>query len=397
VLIRSKSKSTRRLRSMQPKASSRWFSVLVPVRAIRERLREMLTLRPQSVFPLTLVAALLVVIALPAYTQTTPESTGTQSTSDVNSTQPAVQPAQPPTTVQKAPRKSANKPANAELQALKDAVAAQQEQIKALSQHLQQTNQQLQQTNQQFQGTQQQLQQATADAATNAALSLQETQKTVKTGLENPLSLRFKGVTLTPGGYLDATFIRRSRALADDAATPLNSVQMPGAAQGTMSEFFGSGRQSRISLLTEGKLNNVKLSGYVEADFLSAGVTSTSNSTNGYTLRQRQAWSQAAFDNGWSFTGGQQWSLLTETGHGLENRSEAVPLTTDSAYNAGFTYARQYGLRVVKNFDNKVWFGVSMENSQATVTAHGNAANWVVGSLGDSKAYNTTATYSFNP
>src|ERR1035437_3347073 len=290
VLIRSKSKSTRRLRSMQPKASSRWFSVLVPVRAIRERLREMLTLRPQSVFPLTLVAALLVVIALPAYTQTTPESTGTQSTSDVNSTQPAVQPAQPPTTVQKAPRKSANKPANAELQALKDAVAAQQEQIKALSQHLQQTNQQLQQTNQQFQETQQQLQQATADAAnkaaaaqaqasqeqqsvgelkgdvadlktsaTNAALSLQETQKTVKTGLENPLSLRFKGVTLTPGGYLDATFIRRSRALAEDAATPLNSVQMPGAAQGTMAEFFGSGRQSRISLLTEGKLNNVKL------------------------------------------------------------------------------------------------------------------------------------------
>ena len=413
---------------MQPKASSRWFSVLVPVRAIRERLREMLTLRPQSVFPLTLVAALLVVIALPAYTQTTPESTGTQSTSDVNSTQPAVQPAQPPTTVQKAPRKSANKPANAELQALKDAVAAQQEQIKALSQHLQQTNQQLQQTNQQFQETQQQLQQATADAAnkaaaaqaqasqeqqsvgelkgdvadlktsaTNAALSLQETQKTVKTGLENPLSLRFKGVTLTPGGYLDATFIRRSRALAEDAATPLNSVQMPGAAQGTMAEFFGSGRQSRISLLTEGKLNNVKLSGYVEADFLSAGVTSTSNSTNGYTLRQRQAWSQAAFDNGWSFTGGQQWSLLTETGHGLDNRSEATPLTTDSAYNAGFTYARQYGLRVVKNFDNKVWFGVSMENSQATVTAHGNAANWVVGALGDSKAYNTTATYSFNP
>ena len=81
---------------MQPKASSRWFSVLVPVRAIRERLREMLTLRPQSVFPLTLVAALLVVIALPAYTQTTPESTGTQSTPDVNSTQSAVQPAEKP-------------------------------------------------------------------------------------------------------------------------------------------------------------------------------------------------------------------------------------------------------------------------------------------------------------
>src|ERR1019366_2378326 len=99
-------------------------------------------------------------------------------------------------------------------------------------------------------------------------------------------------------------------------------VQMPGAAQGSMSEFFGSGRTSRISLLTEGKLNNVKLSGYVEADFLSAGVTSTNTLTNGYTLRQRQAFGQAAFDNGWTFTAGQQWGLLTETAHGLDNRTE---------------------------------------------------------------------------
>ncbi|MFI5118320.1 MAG: hypothetical protein ACHP8B_16655, partial [Terriglobales bacterium] len=192
--------------------------------------------------------------------------------------------AQTPTTAKKAPRK----PANAELQALKDAVAAQQQQIQTLQQQLQQTNQLLQQNSQQFQQTQQQLQQATADAAnkaaaaqtqasqqqqtvgelksdvadlktnaTNAALSLQETQKNVKTTLESPAALHFRGVTLTPGGYLDATFTRRSRALTEEAATPFNSVPMPGAAQGTMAEFFGSGRQSRITLLTEGKLNNV--------------------------------------------------------------------------------------------------------------------------------------------
>lgn len=329
--------------------------------------------------------------------------------------------AQTSTTTKKAPRK----PANAELQALKDAVAVQQQQIQTLQQQLQQTNQLLQQNSQQFQ---QQLQQATADAANkaaaaqtqasqqqqtvgelksdvadlktntaNATLSLQETQKNLKTALESPVALHFRGVTLTPGGYLDATFTRRSRALTEEAATPFNSVPMPGAAQGNMAEFFGSGRQSRVSLLTEGKLNMVRLSGYVEADFLSAGVTSTSNSTNGYTLRQRQAWGRAVFDNGWSFTGGQQWSLATETGHGLDNRSEAVPMTIDSSYNVGFTYARQYGLRVVKNIANKVWFGVSMENAQATVTTHGNASNFLLGTLGDSKAFNTLATYSSNP
>ncbi len=304
----------------------------------------------------------------------------------------------------------------ADVQALKDALAAQQQQIQQLTQQLQQNQQNWQQAQAaavdaankaavaQTQASQDQqtvgaLRGDVADLKmnlTNTALTVQETQKNVN-ALESPVALHFKGVTLTPGGYLDAAFIRRSRALADDAATPLNSVQMPGAAQGTMSEFFGSGRQSRISLLTEGKLDNVKLTGYVEADFLSAGVTSTNTITNGYTLRLRQGFGQAAFDNGWSFTGGQQWSLLTETGHGLDNRSEATPLTIDTALNVGMTYARQYGLRLVKNIDNKVWFGVSMENSQATVTSHENAANWVVGALGDSRAYNTTATYSFNP
>ena len=80
-----------------------------------------------------------------------------------------------------------------------------------------------------------------------------------------------------------------------------------------MSEFFGSGRQSRISMLAQGKLDNMKMTGYVEADFLSAGVTSNNNESNSYTLRQRQAWAQAALNNGWSFTGGQMWSLVTET------------------------------------------------------------------------------------
>lgn len=64
-----------------------------------------------------------------------------------------------------APKKKASPPVNPDVQALKDAVAAQQAQIKALSDQLQQTNQQLQQTNQQFQQAQQQLQQAQQTAA----------------------------------------------------------------------------------------------------------------------------------------------------------------------------------------------------------------------------------------
>jgi hypothetical protein len=300
----------------------------------------------------------------------------------------------------------------ADVQALKDALAAQQQQIQQLTQQLQQNQQAWQQSQSavadaaskaaaaQAQASQQQqtvgeLKGDVADLKINVnnnALSLQETQKNVNAALESPVALHFKGVTLTPGGYLAAEFVRRSRALGEDVATPFNSLTMPGAAQNSISEFFGTGRTSRISLLTEGQLKNVKLSGYVEADFLSAGVTSNNNATNSYTLRLRQGFGQAAFNNGWTFTGGQQWSLLTETAHGMDNRSEAIPLTIDTSYNAGLTYARQYGLRLTKNIDNKVWFGISMEASQATVTTHGNVDNFLVGEAGNGKSYNSAVT-----
>ena len=67
---------------------------------------------------------------------------------------------------------------------------------------------------------------------------------------------------------------------------------------------------------------------------------------------------------------------------GVDNRTEALPMIIDAQYTAGFSWARQFGLRVSKNFNNKVWLAVSMENPQATLTTHGNAANFLLGSAG---------------
>jgi len=307
------------------------------------------------------------------------------------------------------PKTSTKKAASitaADVQALRDAIAAQQSAIMQQQQQIQELREELRHKDQGLQ----QAQTAATDAAgkadaaqaaatsqqaavtelkgnvadlqgtvANTVVNLQETQKQIS---ESPLALHYKGVTITPGGFLAAEVVRRSRALAADINTPFNNLTMPGASQSAMSEFFGSGRQSRISMLVEGRLKSAKLSGYVEADFLSAAVTSNNNQSNSYSLRQRQAWGQAALDSGWSFTGGQMWSLVTETTHGLDNRTEALPMTIDPQYHVGFSWARQFGFRVVKNFNNKAWFGVSVEDSQATVTTHSNAANFLVGSAG---------------
>lgn len=312
----------------------------------------------------------------------------------------------------------------ADVQALKDAIAAQQASLTQQQQQIQELRDELRRKDQVVQQAQTTATDAAgkADAAqaaasqqqatvaelkgnvtdlqgtvANTVVNLQETQKSLS---ESPLSLHYKGVTLTPVGFFAAEAVRRSRALASDVNTPFNSVTMPGASQSYMSEFFGSGRQSRIGMLAEGRLKSVKLTGYVEADFLSAGITSNNNQSNSYTLRQRQFWGQAAFDSGWSFTAGQMWSLVAETTHGLDNRTEALPMTIDAAYTAGFSWARQFGMRVTKNFNNKVWVGFSVENPQATITTHNNASNFLVGSAGaNGGVYNggiTTCTTSTN-
>ena len=236
--------------------------------------------------------------------------------------------------------------------------------------------------------------------ASTTVLNLQETQKNLSGSVESPLAIHFKGVTIIPGGFMAGETVWRSRALGADINTPFNSVPFPGANAAHLTEFFGSGRQSRISMLGEGRLGTARLTGYFESDFLSAGITSNNNQSNSYSLRQRQLWAQAALDSGWSFTGGQMWSLVTETRQGTENRTEALPMTIDPQYTVGFSWARQYGFRVAKNFGKEWAWALSVENSQATLGGHLVAGqnNFVIGSQGNGGGlYNATANYSFNP
>ena len=326
------------------------------------------------------------------------QSTGTQSTSDVKSTQSAApkkkhaakvaMPAQPAVTA-------------ADIQALKDGLSAAQQQIQALQEELRRRDQAVQQvqataadaaakaTAVQLQATEQQqsvgtLKSDVADlkgSVDKTVLSLQEHEKqstenlpVLNKQMESTITIRFRGINITPGGYAEAAFVRRSRALGADLPTPFNNLTMPGASQSQMSESFGSGRQSKATVFASGKLANVEISSYLSADFLSAGVTSTSTQTNSYTLRLRQAWAQAKFDNGWSFLGGQAWSLVTEVAKGISidddmgKTNDVRPKTIDPSYNVGFDFARQYGIRLTKTFNDKVAIGFALENPQATLT-----------------------------
>lgn len=218
-------------------------------------------------------------------------------------------------------------------------------------------------------------------------------------GEEGPASIRFKGITITPGGFIAAETVYRSRGTGSDVNTPFNSIPYPDNSLSQVSELNAGGRQSRLSVLFQGTADNTKLSGYYEMDWLGACVTSNDRQSNSYCLRQRQLWGQAALSSGWTFTGGQMWSLATETKKGLDNRTENLPMTIDSQYHVGFTWERQYGFRVTKNLGDKAWLGFSVEEPQATLSAAGQPTAFLVGSAGSAGGlYNSVdgTGYSLN-
>ncbi|HEV1995467.1 MAG TPA: hypothetical protein VGR03_14140 [Candidatus Acidoferrum sp.] len=208
--------------------------------------------------------------------------------------------------------------------------------------------------------------------ASNDALkaAVAEDQKAVK-AVESPVAIRYKGVTLTPGGYLAAETVFHSHALGADINTPFASIPYPGNSLAKVSEINFTGRASRTSLLFEGKLEHVKLSGYYEADFLGVGTASNNRQSNSYVLRQRLAFAQAVFDSGWAVAGGQMWSLATENKKGLQNRQENLTMQVDPGYVVGFTWQRLYGLRVSKSWTDKFALGIAIEGPQTTFGGRG--------------------------
>jgi len=207
-----------------------------------------------------------------------------------------------------------------------------------------------------------------AAAANAAVIATDEKENKEEKG---PTTIRFKGVDITPGGFIAAETVNRQRAESADINSQFNGIPYPNSATGKLSEMNLTGRQSRLSLLFGSKVGDTKLSGYYEADFLGVGTASNNRQSNSYVFRQRQLWARADFADGWAFSAGQMWSLATEDRKGMANRSEWLPAVIDPQYVVGFTWERAYGARLTKSFGDKFAIGVSAEGPQATLTAHG--------------------------
>ncbi len=200
-------------------------------------------------------------------------------------------------------------------------------------------------------------------AANSTAESLKATEKTVK-DLEHPTSLHYKGITLSPGGFITADAFLRTRNENADVTSNFGAVPFGGVANSHLTEFRVSSRASRLILLAEGMTGATKLSGYYEVDFLAQAPTANQVQTNSFSPRQRQLWGQAAFSNGLTFTAGQYWSLITTDRKGIATRAEFIPNTLEASYVVGYDYLRQTAFRVTENFNDRIWAAFEVANPE---------------------------------
>jgi TolA-binding protein len=253
---------------------------------------------------------------------------------------------------------------------LKARVDAEQQRIQELGRQLSDRERGLEQLQEQMNGLQANtLEKNLGNKVQNQhAATPNSTGATNASDTEHSAAIHFRGIMLTPGGFFDTTGIYRTHNENADVDSTFGGIPFSGTANAHLSEFRGSARASRLSLLAEGKINSWKASGYAEVDFEGAAPTANELESNSFNPRARQLWAQLEFNNGLSVAGGQTWSLLTSYRRGIELRQEMVPMTIDLQHVPGFNWARQWSFRVTKKFHNNMWAAFSVENPETSLS-----------------------------
>ncbi len=136
------------------------------------------------------------------------------------------------------------------------------------------------------------------------------------------------GITITPGGFVAAEGVWRSRDTGGDFSPAFGSLDPYSSPLAHLNELRGTARQSRVSLLVQGNYNpDTLISGYGELDFLGAAPTANSNESNSYTPRIRHLYGTIDWlGEGVHLLAGQTWSLVTmkpEGYHAAQRRHPA--------------------------------------------------------------------------
>ena len=232
------------------------------------------------------------------------------------------------------------------------------------------------------------------------AATVTETTAKIHKAIDAPASLHYKGVGLSPTGFLTGDLYWRAHGTGSGVATPFSAIPYEHGDAYSLSEVGLTGQQSRLGLNVQGKLGWGTLRAYIEGDFLAAATTANANESNSYVFRQRVMMAEAETNSGWALSGGQGWTLATENAKGISTAPANIanPIQIDPNFEAGFVWLRGGNLRLTKSFA-KAAFAVAVENPQLLYTASlaGNTPYAVLGSAGASGGFFNAAISACSP
>ena len=210
-------------------------------------------------------------------------------------------------------------------------------------------------------------------------------------------------IRVSLGGWVELDSIWRARNEVADINSSWSSIPLNNLPQAHESEYRMSARRSRIAALFEGFPDQVSaVRAYFEVDFLGAAPTANDNESSSYNPRMRQYY--ATYDRsdwGFELLFGQAWSLSTQNKIGIVPREENIPITIDQGYVPGFVYTRVPQIRLVKDFNQKAWLGMSLENPATVFSIGPNgtgvpAGTSVITTLPGSSQLDPSASYASN-
>jgi hypothetical protein len=199
-----------------------------------------------------------------------------------------------------------------------------------------------------------------------------------------PLQFKIGDATITPIGFMDLTNTFRSTNSGASLATNFgNFPYQNNLPTGRLTEDRFSAQNSRIGFRVDAKVKNANILGYFEGDFVGGVGGSGSNiafntqvTSNSIVYRMRLYWIDVRQRN-FEFLAGQSWSMMTP------NRKQISALPGDLFYGQefdvnylnGLTWGRIPGLRFLYHFNEKVTWGLSLENASQYFGGSGGAGN----------------------
>jgi hypothetical protein len=187
-----------------------------------------------------------------------------------------------------------------------------------------------------------------------------------ETAPPSPLSISLGNTTLTPLGFVDATFFLRSTAVGSGIGTNFGGIPLNNVANGHLSETNFTAQNSRLGFRVDSNFMGWKVLGYLEGDFLfnnNANSFEISSNSAGFRLRNYFV----DVNNGpFEILAGQDWTFMTPNRKGLSPLPSDIFYTQnmDTNYQLGLIWARQPGFRFIAHPSENVAFGVALENPQ---------------------------------